>query len=79
MRWPLGVRDLAALLEQLHDDGRRGQHEAGAGDEGLRDRKAAGQADAGQQQRRRRRPAARRGRRSRGASPTAATAAFPAR
>ena len=33
MRCPRGVAMLAALLEHLHDDGGRGQHEAHAGDE----------------------------------------------
>ena len=34
MRWPFGVGVVAALLQDLHDDRRRGQHEARAGHEG---------------------------------------------
>ena len=43
--------DVAAFLQQLHDDGGRGQHEAGAGDEGLRNGKPSDPADDGQKQR----------------------------
>ena len=34
MRWPAGRGIVAALVEDLHDDRRRGQHETHAGDEG---------------------------------------------
>ena len=49
MRWPCGRRGLAALVEHLHDDRGRRQHEAHAGDERDRRRQAGQDADAGQQ------------------------------
>jgi hypothetical protein len=49
---PLQGRHRAPLLQHLHDDGGRGEHEAGSGDEGGNEREAERHADAGQRRHR---------------------------
>ena len=78
---PLALRrrGVAALVQDLHDDGGRGEHEAHGGDERDQRRQAGQRRRRRSAARRRPRPARRRGRRSRAAGSTAATAASRAR